>query len=830
MDRRKTGIAKQAEATFEDAQSWWSKMQRPVTFTGVPGHPLQPTVLWNAGLLFCSNPREYPAGRPRIGSAWRLAPGLSVEMGGCELDALQVEFSFGKGFHLPDRLDNTTGEVSQELLEGRMPAIISRVKHEDMEWTCTVFSRATETPGIPLEEQDLLTEVLWTAHNPSGKARAAQLSCHVTAPHILLGYKIRMEEKAAPYLRHLAWRGPLLLDDRGRARLAAVAEGPGGVAFEGKLTGEEAARLSDLGLAQDVLQFRSQVPAGGTVGFRMIVPFYAADAGVLRKALGRRFESALAKMRREWRRVFASACIETPEKVVNESFDAWLYHAMLATGRRVSSGHWILKCSPNNYEAMWSAHSAIAAYSMDLRGQHELSRPVLETFLDNQGPLPDHVLKLFGDQQVAASEGFGAHPGFLGNIEGFMAIIWAFYHGWIMWAIGQHARLTGDWGWLSKHADELALACEWIEAQRKRTRLRDARGGKVLSYGLLPAANAFDWGFGHMFWSDAHTYRGLREIAECLKRVGHGKADRFLARAEDYRSDIISAVTRSREASPRVPLDGGGSIPFVPMSVEMRDYFAPDWTYVGCGPLNLAWAGVVPADHELINQTLAFLEAGRPLGKWDRKKRKYQGWDWEPRTAADEDFPEATRPKSGRCYLWRHKMTYEPGWIPQAFAFMMRDEMLALLEHFYSLISNGGQQVELRTPIEQRDGVAWTQPGDANLMWLTRNMLVREEGSKLILAGSCPRAWLSSGQSVGVKGMLTHFGAVSYRLDSQESGKRIAGWFRFAFRTKPKTILLRLRHPSGLSPKKVTVNGKPAKANGEWIELPAACRRMVATC
>ena len=399
-----------------------------------------------------------------------------------------------------------------------------------------------------------------------------------------------------------------------------------------------------------------------------------------------------------------------------------------------------------------------------------------------------------------------------------------------MWAICRHARLSGDWKWLRRHADRLSLACEWLAVQRRRTMTRDGRGRKSLSYGLLPASNAFDWGFGHMFWSDAHNYRGLKETAECLKILSHRDAERHLAEAEQYRRDIVSAVQRCRDSSRPVPLDGGGSIPYVPMSVELRDHFEADWTYVACGPLNLAWAGVVPADHELIEQALAFLDAGLPLGRWDKARQKYQGWGWASRCSADDDFLPSTRPKKGRAYYWRHKMTYEPGWIPQAFTFMERDEMPALLEHFYSLISNGGQHVNLRTPVEQRDGVPWTQPGDANLLWLMRDMLLREDGETLLLAGSCPRAWLADGEMIAVRKMPTFFGPVSYELKSSVARGRIVGRFDFRFRRQPGRIALRLRHPRGALPKAVRIDGEPAGgAGGEWIDLPATCRRLVVT-
>ena len=805
-------------------------MRRPVTFTGVPGHPFQPAVLWNAGLVF--SPLTYA--RAPGSSDLKLSgpPGLMRELEGCEADALQVEFSLGSAFRFPDRMDNTSGEFAQELLEGRMPIVVSRASCDGLDWTCLAFSRLPRGREARTGSETLLTEVRWTAGNPSSRPLPAQLACHLSAPHVTLGYKVALDERARPYARALRWAPPLLLDDRAKARLAAIAETAGEIAFHSALPddllSQSASPLAEWHLAQDVLLFQAEVPPGDAVSFRLLLPYFAVEPARLQHALRTTFDQALARSRRYWTRELGrSGAIQTPERVVSDSFHTYLYQAMLAAGRKPRAGHWILKTSPCHYEGLWGAHASIAAFSLDLCRKHRWSRRVLDTFLANQGPIPDSITRLFGDRPVGDTEGFSDHPGFLGNIEGFMAVLWAHYHGWTMWAIGQHARLTNDWDWLRGHADQLALACEWIADQRGRTKRLGASGEKALSYGLLPAANAFDWGFGHMFWSDAHTYRGLAEAARCLDRIGHPRAAEFLHEAESYRQDIISSVTRSRDASPRVPLDDGSSLPFVPMSVEMRDYFAPDWTYVACGPLNLAWAGVVPADHEVIEQVLGFLDAGRPLGEWDEAAGKHQGWDWASRAPADDDFLEATRPTSGRCHLWRRGMTYEPGWIPQAFTFLARDDLPALFEHFYSLISHGGQHVDLRSPIEQRDGVPWTQPGQANLLWLMRTMLLREEGERLILAGSCPRAWLADGSRIAVRGLPTFFGSVTYDLTSHTSQGRIAGALLLDLHHRPAAISLRLRHPDGALPRAVRVSERCSsdqltdQAGSEWISLPS---------
>jgi len=171
-------------------------------------------------------------------------------------------------------------------------------------------------------------------------------------------------------------------------------------------------------------------------------------------------------------------------------------------------------------------------------------------------------------------------------------------------------------------------------------------------------------------------------------------------------------------------------------------------------------------------------------------------------------------------------MTYEPGWIPQAFTFMEQDDIGAMLEQLYSLISHGGQHVTVRTPIEQRDGVAWTQPGEANLLRLMRDMLVREEGDSLVLAGSCPRAWLATGERLSVSELPTHFGPVSYTL--RASARKVRGSLDFRFHRDPGGIRMRLRRPEGEVPSRLRVDGVAVETAGEWVHLPPNAKKLEA--
>ena len=47
------------------------------------------------------------------------------------------------------------------------------------------------------------------------------------------------------------------------------------------------------------------------------------------------------------------------------------------------------------------------------------------------------------------------------------------HHGWILWAMAEHYRYTGDKAWLERNAAKLIKACRWISHERARTKNLD---------------------------------------------------------------------------------------------------------------------------------------------------------------------------------------------------------------------------------------------------------------------------------------------------------------------------------------------------------------------
>ena len=135
----------------------------------------------------------------------------------------------------------------------------------------------------------------------------------------------------------------------------------------------------------------------------------------------------------------------------------------------------------------------------------------------------------------------------------------------------------------------------------------------------------------------------------------------------------------------------------------------------------------------LIDQTIAFMEAGRP-----------------------------TAIKGERQYLWPHFVDSETTW-PLTEVFLNRDD----LPRFFELVFNNlaaAIHEDFRVGCEAREGVVAVSPADAEHWRMVRDMFVREEGGYdgseqgLFLLQAIPRSWLRPGERLSVTDMGTFFG------------------------------------------------------------------------
>jgi hypothetical protein len=180
----------------------------------------------------------------------------------------------------------------------------------------------------------------------------------------------------------------------------------------------------------------------------------------------------------------------------------------------------------------------------------------------------------------------------------------------------------------------------------------------------------------------------------------------------------------------------------------------------------------------------------------------------------------------------------EPVYNQQATAYLLRDEVEAVIRAFYSYTASAFSH-SVYEPVEHR----WTHgqyfgPPSTDGAWfeLYRNMLIREAGDDiLMLCQAAPRPWLANGARIEVERAPTYFGTMSMIVESSAATGRISAEVTMPDRSRPREVRLRLRHPDGKRIQSVTVNGRAwtdFDTAKEWVRIPQPSEpryRIVAT-
>jgi hypothetical protein len=156
--------------------------------------------------------------------------------------------------------------------------------------------------------------------------------------------------------------------------------------------------------------------------------------------------------------------------------------------------------------------------------------------------------------------------------------------------------------------------------------------------------------------------------------------------------------------------------------------------------------------------------------------------------------------------------------------YLYRDDVKSALRAIFNAIAVGYfPDVRMITEHVLPDYGSWRgdhykSSDEANAAGWLRYLFVREDGDELLVGQAIPRDWLAPGKECGVERAATHFGPVSVRYKA--AADSVTTTIEGAKRNPPKRIRLRFRLPEGTHADKVTVNGKPARMEGEgWVML-----------
>jgi len=802
------------EWTFESAKACWSPMVRPVENVGVPGYTLQCGVMWDGSLLFGPTVHDPVA--------------LKKELESLCSPMQHVSFGFGERCEQVDRVKVGDPRARRSLLEGRLPMPIFEFEDGDLDWREQVFAhllgRPIESGMDPRDDDRLIIQSLWRVTNKGRARRGARLWIHV-GDHSAVGtsYKVWMKDGFGTELMH-EWREPLGFL-AGGLRYAIPSPQKGELRFQAE--GPTVAGA----VVRRCLEWSIDLAPGESADLRLLFPLGSLASERSGELLAVDSEAELRKARAFWRSlVHEGARIDTPDAFFNDYLAAVGAQMSQQIGFRRVARTWMYKTAPHQYEIYYPCNAAKALPALDFRGLHRFSRPVLGAFLEMQtedigGLDRTHM----GHGEVLKGEGYAKVHGFLGNFGDWTANPLLLSHGLGMWALARHFRITRDAAWLGSGAGStrqtMIDAFDWVAAQRRRT-IREENGEKVPHWGMLPAASAHDWLAGNTIFNDAFCLFGMAEVVRALREAGEPNARRFAEEFDDYRRCLRDRTREARDRALPVPLFDGSTIPFVPRMVQELDWRNIDWTYTGYGPLRAGAWGVFDPHDALVEQALAFLEAGMPCGEgayFDAHLRNADG--------ADRNWADVSDPQAERHFLWRHYVEYETMWPVGGPLFLARDDLPRFFEwlfHNFAVVLHR----EWRVGVESLDGVPSCAPGDGERWQIVRNMFVNERGgydgtteNELFLLQAMPRSWLRPGARMGVTGMGTVFGGrVDVELEVGAQGELCTArlsWRDFA--VLPRLVRVRLRSGSGAPLSSATVGDQPVSIGpADTIELPAA--------
>jgi hypothetical protein len=293
--------------------------------------------------------------------------------------------------------------------------------------------------------------------------------------------------------------------------------------------------------------------------------------------------------------------------------------------------------------------------------------------------------------------------------------------GQALWALGRHASLTRDAGFARAKLAAVDRAVGWLEAQ--------VAGDPT---GLLPVGDPHDDEYvsGRLAGDDFWAVAGLDE-AVGLARVA-GRPDLASAWAE-LAGRLRASVGRATRAAAAA---NGGAVPPALDRPGGRDW-GNWWVAYPDGPL--------PPGDPIVGATIRRARAG---------------------------FREGIATYAGQLHDYTGFRIFETE--------LARGEQAGVVAGLYAELAHatgtlGGFEADIRPGGKRSSAANLTPHGtySAELVTLLRNMLVRDDGSGVVLLGAVPSGWLRPGAVVSVDGAPTAHGRVSFALRSRRGGARL---------------------------------------------------------
>jgi len=359
-------------------------------------------------------------------------------------------------------------------------------------------------------------------------------------------------------------------------------------------------------------------------------------------------------------------------------------------------------------------------------------------------------------------------------------------HGEFIYLVAEYFRHTGDRALVERMWPRVAAAAGYQDSLRKTRRTAEYEAAsKREFYGLLPPSISHE-GYSakpmHSYWDDFFALRGFRDAAFLAGALGRDdERRRWSAVADEFASDFGASI---RAAMARHKID------YIPGCADLGDFDATSTT------IALAPVGA---------------EAILPEGALPRTFEKWLEFHRERITKND----------------WDALTPYELRIVGSLVRLGRRKEALGFLKWMMGLQRPAGwvQWAEVVGREERKPRFLGDMPhgwvaSDGIRSILDLLAYERDSDSTLVLVAGVPAEWLWQG--VGVHGLSTHYGALTYQVRQREGAIEVR--IEALDRTPRGGVVLRLPLEAGLRFAKI--DGEPA-----WIGNDGAMtvRRLPAT-
>lgn len=764
------------EPTFDGASQWWPEMPNKWAPVGWKNHLLRFNVLWSGAILAKPNLNRRTSQYDGQGAQFTFAPAMKPVWDASTTAFTRVDDGMTRQGWTDDAAPvlwtefAADGLLLREEVFGWIPGAGDVQGGDEPLYAWVRLRVAYCCPSLPLEDR----------HGVVVKINCPHLATRMSMrDHIFLNeslYPRPLQPEAKDYSPDSGWR---LLEPDGKVRVAVAAGAAGG-----KLTFIPPHPDKSDSTMDDAFVHLS-IPAQEGSHVDLLIPMLPTDREAFDRELQVGYDKALAQANDYWQRQRprSAATIHTPEEAVDEAIRQNARLAVLLAEKNPADRQYSVLIGSLAYGDLWATPGSMAVVALDEMGYHADAARYLQVFRKEQGTV------------VAPGGSFTLHPGYLSTPKTLTSIDWLSDHGALLWAISNHALLSGDEQFTRDWLPVIEKACDFIQYAR---RLKGHGGYE----GIMPPAVATDRQTRiQAIWNDGWMYKGLTTAVRVFRQAKHPRAEEFAKEADDYKAAFLATLRDKCGKMPTWTDSAGRTYPLLPTSLfnedkaETRGAF-----YLDTGPLFLVFAGLVSAEDPMMRSTLEWFRAGPQMRMYRPDSNCWQvPCLWHEMSSCEP------------CYSWNIYHSYQLG------------DRQGFLTGLYSLLA-GGMSRQTFVSSETRGGQSGLWASFTLAMDLLRRAMVDDQlvEGELHLLRLAPRAWLCERETV-FNNLPTEFGPVDLSARLVDGGAELDVRFNPRFRTPPRGIVLHIPPVQGLA--RIVVNGRPV----EWdtaapiIELrPAA--------